>query len=58
LGATFVLLGVFNSALYAVFADAVREYLATAKAQRRFSIAGGSLLSIAGVWALLAKRPA
>lgn len=58
LGATFVVLGVFNSALYAVFADAVREYLATAKAQRRFSIAGGSLLSIAGVWALLAKRPA
>jgi hypothetical protein len=27
-------------------------------AQRRFNLAGGSLLSAAGVWALLARRSA
>ncbi|MAT39871.1 MAG: lysine transporter LysE, partial [Ectothiorhodospiraceae bacterium] len=32
--------------------------LASPKAQRRFNFTGGALLSSAGVWALLAKRPA
>ena len=31
--------------------------LASPRAQRRFNLAGGSLLSAAGVWALLARRP-
>jgi hypothetical protein len=32
--------------------------LASSKAQRGFNLAGGSLLSLAGVWALLARRAA
>ncbi len=47
-----------NAALYAVFAGSARRLLASAGAQRRFHVAGGSLLSLAGVWALLARRVA
>ncbi len=47
-----------NATLYAVFADTARQALASPRAQRHFNLAGGSLLSCAGVWALLAKRPA
>jgi threonine/homoserine/homoserine lactone efflux protein len=47
-----------NAALYAVFAGSAGKALASPKAQRRFSFAGGSLLTAAGVWALLAKRSA
>jgi len=35
-----------------------RKLLASPQAQRRFNLSGGTLLSAAGVWALLAKRPA
>ncbi len=55
---TFVALATLNATLYAVFAASARKLLASPRAQRRFNLAGGSLLSIAGVWALLAKRPA
>jgi threonine/homoserine/homoserine lactone efflux protein len=58
LAATFVALATVNATLYAVFAGSARRLLSSAKAQRRFNLAGGSLLSVAGVWALLAKRPA
>jgi threonine/homoserine/homoserine lactone efflux protein len=58
LGTTFVVMATLNAALYAVFAGAARRLLATPRAQRRFHLAGGSLLSAAGVWALLARRPA
>ena len=58
LAATFVTLATLNASLYAVFAGAARKLLASPRAQRRFHIAGGSLLSTAGVWALLAKRAA
>jgi threonine/homoserine/homoserine lactone efflux protein len=58
LGATFVAMATFNATLYAVFADSASRLLSSPKAQRRFNLAGGSLLSVAGVWALLAKRPA
>lgn len=57
LAATFVLMATLNATLYAVFAASARRLLSSARAQRRFNLAGGSLLSIAGVWALLAKRP-
>ena len=33
------------------------KLLASPRAQRRFNLAGGSLLSVAGIWALLARRP-
>lgn len=58
LAATFVGLAIINATLYTVFASSARRLLVSAKAQRRFSFAGGALLSSAGVWALLARRPA
>jgi len=58
LAVTFVALAILNSTLYALFAVSARRLLASSVAQRRFNLAGGSLLSVAGVWALLAKRPA
>ena len=57
LAATFVTLATLNATLYAVFASSARRFLASATAQRGFHLAGGSLLSAAGIWALLAKRP-
>jgi hypothetical protein len=32
--------------------------LPSSTAQRRFNVVGGSLLSLAGVWALMARRAA
>ena len=57
LAITFVLMATLNATLYAVFAASARRLLASPKAQRRFNLLGGSLLSGAGVWALLARRP-
>jgi len=56
LAITFVVLATINAALYATFAASARSLLSTPKAQRRFNFAGGSLLTGAGIWALLAKR--
>ena len=56
LAITFVLLATLNATLYAVFAASAGRVLASRRAQRRFNVAGGCLLSIAGVWALFAKR--
>ena len=58
LAATFVVMATLNAALYALFAASASKLLSSPVAQRRFNLAGGSLLSAAGVWALLAKRPA
>jgi threonine/homoserine/homoserine lactone efflux protein len=58
LAITFVAMATLNATLYAIFAGSARKVLASPRAQRYFSLAGGSLLSAAGVWALLAKRPA
>jgi threonine/homoserine/homoserine lactone efflux protein len=57
LGVTFVVMATINATLYAVFAGAARRLLSSASAQRRFNLSGGALLSVAGVWALLARRP-
>jgi threonine/homoserine/homoserine lactone efflux protein len=57
LAITFVTMATLNATLYAVFAGSARTLLASPRAQRRFNLAGGSLLSVAGVWALLARRP-
>lgn len=54
---TFVGLAMLNAALYAIFADAARHALSRPGARRGFHLAGGSLLTTAGVWALLARRP-
>lgn len=56
LAVTFVVMATANATLYAVFAASARRLLASPRAQRRFNLAGGSLLSAAGVWALLARR--
>jgi threonine/homoserine/homoserine lactone efflux protein len=58
LAITFVVMATLNATLYAVFAGSARSLLASPRAQRYFNFTGGSLLSAAGVWALLAKRPA
>ena len=58
LAVTFVVMATLNATLYAVFAGSARKVLSSPRAQRRFKLAGGSLLSVAGVWALLAKRAA
>jgi threonine/homoserine/homoserine lactone efflux protein len=58
LGSTFVVLAALNAGAYAIFASTARGLLTSLRAQRNFNLAGGSLMSAAGVWALLAKRPA
>ena len=57
LGVTFVVMATLNATLYAVFAGSARRLLASPLAQRGFHLAGGSLLTGAGIWALLARRP-
>jgi threonine/homoserine/homoserine lactone efflux protein len=57
LAVTFVCMAALNSFLYAAFAGTVRSVLASPRAQRRFNLAGGSLMTGAGLWALLARRP-
>ena len=57
LALTFVIMATLNATLYAVFAGAARRLLASKRAQRVFNVTGGSLLWIAGMWALLARRP-
>ena len=57
LAVTFVVMAALNAWLYAVFAASARALLASPRARRRFGLLGGSLLSGAGVWALLARRP-
>jgi threonine/homoserine/homoserine lactone efflux protein len=58
LAITFVVLATLNATLYAVFAAAARRLLASPKAQRRFNLLGGGLLSVAGLWALTVRRAA
>lgn len=58
LATTFVVMAAINATLYAAFADGARRLLSSVRAQRRFNVVGGSLLSAAGIWALLARRPA
>lgn len=57
LSITFVLLATLNASLYAIFAATARRVLTSARAQKRFNLAGGSLLTLAGLWALSAKQP-
>lgn len=56
LAVTFVVLASINACSYAVFASSARKLLASTRAQRRFNLVGGLLLSAAGVWALFARR--
>jgi len=56
LAITFVILATLNASLYAIFASKAKEYLTSAKSQKRFNILGGSLLTMAGIWALNIKH--
>jgi len=56
LSITFVVLATMNAFLYAMFAGHARSFLSSPKAQRRFHIGGGTLLTIAGGWALTARQ--
>ena len=56
LGITFVVMATANATLYTVFAGSASRLLSSPGARRRFNIAGGTLLSAAGIWALLAER--
>jgi threonine/homoserine/homoserine lactone efflux protein len=58
LAVTFVVMAIINSSVYSFFAASARRLLASASARRYFNRVGGSLLSAAGVWALLARRAA
>ncbi|MCC7495746.1 MAG: LysE family translocator [Fimbriimonadaceae bacterium] len=51
---TFVSLAIVNATLYTTCAASARRLLASERAQRRFHLIGGTLLSIAGLWALWA----
>ena len=55
---TFVSMATLNAALYAIFAGSARKLLDSPRSRGRFNVAGGSLLLAAGVWGLLARRPA
>ena len=52
LATTFVVLATINASIYALFAGKASELLASPKTQRRFNFAGGSLLTVAGLWTL------
>jgi threonine/homoserine/homoserine lactone efflux protein len=54
--ATFVTLATANATLYAMFASRARAFLASRAARRGFNVLGGTLLSCAGVWALVSRR--
>lgn len=56
LAITFVILASINATLYALFAVNARQLLRSPKAQRRFNLGGGSLLTVAGCWALTARQ--
>jgi threonine/homoserine/homoserine lactone efflux protein len=56
LAVTFVVLATINATLYSVFAASARRLLSSPTANRRFNLLGGSLLSAAGIWALLVRR--
>ena len=56
LAITFVSLATLSATIYAIFAGKAQQVLSLPKTQRVFNVSGGSLLSIAGIWALSAER--
>ncbi|MEM7209784.1 MAG: LysE family translocator [Pseudomonadota bacterium] len=58
LGSTFVVIGTINAALYAVFAGALKKFLARESAQRWFNRGGGTALIGAGVFTAALERNA
>ena len=56
LGATFVVIGTLNAALYAVFSGALKKRLENESSQRWFNRCGGSALIGAGVFTAAVQR--
>ena len=56
LAITFVVLSVINASSYVFFASKAQRMLSTKKANRVFNFMSGSLLSVAGLWALSARQ--
>ena len=56
LGVTFVVLATIGAVSYALFATALRHFLACARARKAYGLFGGALLCVAGVWALTSRR--
>lgn len=56
LGVSFVAMAIVGATAYALFASSIRRLLASRRTQQAYGIVGGSLLCIAGIWALGAKR--
>jgi threonine/homoserine/homoserine lactone efflux protein len=57
LAATFVVMAAINATIYTLFASSAPRILNSPLARRCLHLAGGALLSAAGLWALLARRP-
>ncbi|MGD1853329.1 MAG: LysE family translocator [Leptolyngbyaceae cyanobacterium] len=57
LALTFIALSTINATLYVLFAGSARRLLASSRVRRRFNLAGGSMLSVAGLWTLMSKQP-
>jgi threonine/homoserine/homoserine lactone efflux protein len=51
------MMAAINATVYTVFASSARRILTSPYARRCLHLTGGSLLSAAGLWALLARRP-
>ncbi|MCK5213573.1 MAG: LysE family translocator [Dehalococcoidia bacterium] len=58
LGVTFVVMAMCNASVYSMLAASANRLLTSQRAQQRLNLAGGSLLSVASVWALLARHSA
>jgi threonine/homoserine/homoserine lactone efflux protein len=56
LAITFVVMAALNSSLYSIFAASAHRVLSSSRAQRRLNLLGGTILSTAGIWALLARH--
>ena len=56
LGVSFVVMATICATSYALFAASVRRFLKSPRVQRIYGLIGGSLLCVAGTWALRARR--
>jgi threonine/homoserine/homoserine lactone efflux protein len=57
LAGTFVTMAAINAMIYTVFAASAYRALSSPKTRQFLNITGGSMLSAAGLWALLVRRP-
>jgi len=57
LAITFIALATVIFSSYAIFASTALSYSRSPRIQRGFNFTAGSLLSLAGIWTLISKRP-